>query len=964
VSADDIDDSTRHGTNMTHRHIPRPRPLLLAAIALLLPALAGPASAQVPLDRGFVGTALDLRGLDGLKRVLLVGAHPDDEDTALLTTLARGEGAETAYLSVTRGDGGQNLIGPQLGEGLGAIRTGELLAARELDGGVQFFTRAIDFGYSKTAEETIEKWEEDEVLRDIVMVIRRFRPHVIVSVWQGNASDGHGHHQASGLLTKEAFDVAADPERFRELEDIGLEAWATPKLYLLNRRSDETDTEVATGTYDLVLGRSHHQLAMDSRSQHRSQDMGSSQPFGQRSSRLLLEGIHTSDGTRVQITDVQRAPSSGVDPAATFFAGVDTTLAGPAAVLDLPRADEIAQEIARYRGYLMDARRYFGAGQAVEAVQALAEARMPLESAITVVGTAAGQQLPGARAYLTDLLRRADAVERTLLSMTGVVTRVQVDDDLIVPGESVDVVVEVWNGGGFGISRLGTSLRVPGGWDVAGPRVSGRIRESSGPGGGTEGISAAAGEVVRFTYTVTPPKTADLSRLYYRETPGTDAMYAWPEDEPLLWGLPKAPRPISAEIAVTFLEEYNRGWEEREGVPLRTPAISTTVAGEYVGVDQADGEFTHPPLVVPAISVTAEPGSLVWPSGPDGVPAEAKQVTVRLENFAEAGRRTTVGLEVGDGWAVNPRNHSFDFDAPGQQATFTFNVIPQRVEPGRHTFRVRAVALDPASAGQDILEADTYTEGFSLLDYPHIERMAFFEPAEINVSVVPVRADDVSVGYIFGPGDDGMLALRQMGIDVREVTAEDLRNGNLDDLDVLMLGIRVYETQPEIAALSDRILAFAEAGGTVVTQYNQYNFPRGEYAPYPVDISRPHDRTTDEFSPVEFIHPTSPVFQGPNTLTLDDFEGWVQERGLYYLGEWDDRYVPQIRFRDPGEDWEEGALVVAPYGAGLYVYTGISFFRQFPAGVAGAYRLFANLVSLDRASWDAWADSMNEEHDR
>jgi len=263
-----------------------------------------------------------------------------------------------------------------------------------------------------------------------------------------------------------------------------------------------------------------------------------------------------------------------------------------------------------------------------------------------------------------------------------------------------------------------------------------------------------------------------------------------------------------------------------------------------------------------------------------------------------------------------------------------------------------------------MLQANMYTEGFSLLDYPHIERMAFFEPAEIGVSVVPVRADDVSVGYIFGPGDDGLLALRQMGVDVREVTADDLRNGNLDDLDVLMLGIRVYETQPEIAALNDRILAFAEDGGTVVTQYNQYNFPRGEYAPYPVDISRPHDRTTDEFSPVEFIHPTSPVIDGPNTLTMDDFEGWVQERGLYYLGEWDDAYVPQIRFRDPGEDWKEGALVVAPFGEGLWVYTGISFFRQFPAGVPGAYRLFANLVSLDRETWDAWADSMDEERDR
>jgi LmbE family N-acetylglucosaminyl deacetylase len=924
----------------------------LVAIALALGGGLGasvPVHAQVPLDRGFVGAALDLRGLDGLKRVLLVGAHPDDEDTALLTALARGQGAETAYLSLTRGDGGQNLIGPQLGQGLGAIRTGELLAARELDGGLQFFTRAIDFGFSKTAEETIEKWEEDEVLRDIVLVIRRFRPHVVVSVWQGNASDGHGHHQASGILTRRAFAAAADPAAFPELEAYGAEAWAASALYLLNRRTEESDVIVATGTYDPILGRSHHQLAMDSRSQHRSQDMGSPQPFGERRSRLLRAAAHTVEGELLEEPELASV-DVGQPPERAFFAGVDTTLAGPAT--NFPGGEVIAQELSRYRGHLLDARRYFGAGQADQAIRSLAEARIPLAAASTAVAQATALRVPGARGYLTDLLRRQQDVEETLLDMAGVVTRVRVGDDLIVPGEEVEVTVEVWNGGPFGIQTVSTSLALPDGWTAERGPVAARIREY--PGG--EGLSVGSGEVARIAWTVSVPADADLSRLYYRETPGTDGMYVWPEDRPELWALPKAPRPILGEVALRFLEQTNPAWSDEEGLPLATPPLSLEIPGEYVGVDQAFGEFTHPPLVVPAVSVTTEPSSLVWPSGPDGVAPEAKQVTVRVENFAEGARRGSVQLQVPEGWAVNSggEDTSFDFDAPRQQATFTFNVVPQRVSPGRFEFSARAAVLDPASNDDEVMHVDVYTEGFSLLEFPHIERMAFFEPAEIGVSVVPVAADDVSVGYIFGPGDDGMLALRQMGIDVREVTAEDLRNGDLDDLDVLMLGIRVYETQPEIAALNDRILAFAEAGGTVVTQYNQYNFPGGEYAPYPVDISRPHDRTTDETSPVEFIHPTSPVFEGPNRLTLDDFEGWVQERGLYFLGEWDDRYVPQIRFRDPGEEWKEGALVVAPYGEGLWAYTGISFFRQWAAGVPGAYRLFANLVSLDRAAWDAW----------
>ncbi|MDT8368431.1 MAG: PIG-L family deacetylase [Longimicrobiales bacterium] len=933
--------------------------------AVLLGGGALPTHAQVPLDRGVVGTELGLRGLDGFKRVLLVGAHPDDEDTALLTALARGQGAETAYLSLTRGDGGQNLIGPQLGEGLGAIRTGELVAARELDGGLQFFTRAIDFGYSKTADETIEKWEEDAVLRDIVLVIRRFRPHVIVSIWQGNASDGHGHHQASGILTRRAFELAADPDRFPELaESAGVTAWATPKLYLLNRRSEEAHTVVETGNYDPVLGRSHLQIAMDSRSRHRSQDMGAEQPFGSRSSRLLFEAMHTREGERVHGDDATTQPIAD-DARREFFGAVDTTLAAPAA--GLPREDEIREALARYRGHLLDTRRYFGAGQEENAVRSLASARMPLETAISFVAEAASRQVPGARvtgarAYLNDLLRRAAAVEETLLDMTGVITRVRVADDLIVPGESVEVTVEVWNGGRFAIADFATSLRVPEGWEVEAraPEVETRA-PAEGLGGSSRGGGPAVppGAVVQRAYTVTPPVDAPLSRLYYREEAGTDALYRWPDDAPSLWGRPTSPPPISAEVSVRFLEEVTPAWAGRAATPLRTPALSRVVAGEFVGVDKAVGEFTRPVLVVPAVSVAAEPGALVWPAGPDGVPPEAKEVTVRLDAWAESGVTGTLRLEAGAGWRVAPTEVAFDFDSPGRQRVVTFSVTPTAPAPGRHTFR--AVATVERGAAGGAAAPRRYTEGFDLLDFPHIERIAFFEPAEIGVSVVPVRADDVRVGYIFGSGDDGLLALRQMGVEAREVTAGELRGDTLDDLDVLVLGIRVYETRPEIAQLNDRILAFAERGGTVISQYNKYEYPDGGYAPWAVSMSvdgeRGAPRATDERSPVEFIHPDSPLIHGPNTLTLEDFEGWVQERGLYFLAEWDDAFVPQLRFRDPGEAWTEGSLVVAPYGEGLYIYTGLSLFRQLPAGVPGAYRLFANLVSLDRTAWDAWREN-------
>jgi len=946
--------------------------ILLTLGSFLTPQMA---EGQVPLDRGVVGTGLDLRGLDGLKRVLLIGAHPDDEDTALLTALARGMGAETAYLSVTRGDGGQNLIGPELGEGLGAIRTGELLAARELDGGIQFFTRAIDFGYSKTADETIDRWDRDEVLRDVALVIRRFRPHVIISVWQGIASDGHGHHQASGQLARDGFAAAADPERFPELARAGYPAWETSRLFLLNRRSDEVDVEVATGSYDPLLGRSHHQLAMDSRSQHRSQDMGAGQPFGSRSSRLLLDAIH-ADGTLVQIRDVGDAPGSGAAPEGPLtgvFAGVDTTLVGPAD--RLPESDQIVEELTRYRGYLSGARSAIGAGDLVATAQALAEALPPLDRAVLMVGMATAEEArtgtpSPSRSYLAALVQRQRAVESALLKATSVIARVVVEDDLIVPGDTVGVQLEVWNGGPFGIDRTVAALTVPEGWGVI------SLPQRIGPG--ESATALAPGEVRRREYRVVVPEDAQLSRLYYRAEPANGAMYRWPEDRPDLWGLPTSPVPIRGEVTIGFTAEGVAGADgsTERPLPLIAPVVSETLNGSYLGVDKAQGEFRKPPLIVPAISVTSEPSALVWPAAPvrnapgqdapgQGTPGQsaaataeplAKEITVRLDGWATAGAAGTLALEVPEGWTVEPAQVDFDFSEAGQQQTALFTVTPAGAEVGRHTFR--AVATTSRIGGAERTVA--YDEGFTLLDYPHIERMAYFDPAATEVSVVPVQVDDVRVGYIFGSGDDGLLALRQMGVEAREVSAADLRNGVLDDLDVLMLGIRVYETQPEIAQLNDRILAFAEAGGTVVSQYNKYEYPRGDFAPYPVEIARPHDRTTDETSPVEFIDPNSPVIDGPNQLTLTDFEGWVQERGLYFLSEWDPAFQPQLRFQDPNEDWSEGSLVVAPYGDGLYVYTGISFFRQFPAGVPGAYRLFANLVSLDRATWDARMNQGNE----
>jgi hypothetical protein len=307
-----------------------------------------------------------------------------------------------------------------------------------------------------------------------------------------------------------------------------------------------------------------------------------------------------------------------------------------------------------------------------------------------------------------------------------------------------------------------------------------------------------------------------------------------------------------------------------------------------------------------------------------------------------------VHLDAPPGWSVTPESVPFSFDGPGQDRQVTFSVAAgDSVTAGRHALRAVATAAD----------GRTFTESVDVIDYPHIDRVVLFEPAEVAATVVPLTVrEGLKVGYIMGSGDEVADAIRRLGLDVELLGPEQVSAGDLSVYDVLVLGIRTYETRPDLRAANDRILDFARAGGTVVVQYNQYQYPAGDFAPYPVDISRPHDRTTDETSPVRFLEPDAPVFTTPNRITADDFDGWVTERGLYFLGAWDEHFVPLLETVDPGEEPQRGSLLVAPLGEGLYVYTGLSFFRQLPAGVPGAYRLFANLVSLTADDWHAWAE--------
>ncbi len=863
---------------------------------------AGPVAAQRFDGAGTVPAGLLLRRLDGVKRVLLIGAHPDDEDTRLLAALARGRGVETAYLALTRGEGGQNLVGPELWEGLGIIRTGELEAARRRDGGLQFFTRAFDYGYSKSAREALANWPRKELLRDVVWVIRRFRPQVVVTVFTGTPRDGHGQHQAAGLMAREAFDAAGDPARFPDQLSEGVEAWTPQKLYQVSwRRPEEATLFVETGTFDPLLGESYLQLAMESRSQHRSQDMGTPRrPGPGRSGVQLLRS------------------RAGLDAAhdTGFFAGVDTTLAGLTAPIEGPLRSRVAAGLAAYRRALDGARKHFDGLHPWQAAGDLADGLRHLQQARSVAGVHAPREFRGATAEKVRLATEA------LLAAAGIQVDARATDDLVAPGEKVEVRVSVWNGGVIPVTGVAPELALPSGWSATLRRTQG-----ASPDG-----AVAPNTMAVWTFEVAVPRNAPPSRLYYLRSPRKGAMYVWPA-QPKLWGLPRDPPLVHARVTMDVHADADSHAVVTAEAPWR-----------YVGVDKARGEFHRPVLIVPAVGVSVEPRLVVWPVRD----TKARAVSVQLTAYQDDGARGVVRLEAPAGWSVEPPRARFDLAAEGATHTVEFRVTPSGERAaGKVRLRARATLDD----------GRRYAEDVALIDYPHIERAALFSPAEATIVRLPVKVADVRVGYIMGSGDDGFEAIRQLGVRTDLLDPERVRHGDFSDYDVLVLGIRAYETRPDVREANARLLDFVRAGGTLIVQYNKYEYPRGGYAPYPVSMGRPAPRVTDEHSPVRLLEPDSPVFTYPNRITKADFDGWVHERGLYFLRTWDRRYVPLLELKDFDEPPTRGALLAATLGRGVYVYAALSFFREFPAGVPGAYRLFANLLSLEGDAWASYLAS-------
>lgn len=830
----------------------------MVAGTLLIACPLRPAGAQLapPATGGVVELDRLLQRLSEPRRVLVIGAHPDDEDTELLALAAQAYGARAAYLSLSRGEGGQNLIGEELGEALGLLRSRELLAARATDGAEQFFTRAYDFGFSKTLEETLRFWPADTLLKDAVRVVRRFRPHVIVSVFSGTPRDGHGQHQAAGLTAQRVFDAAGDSSKFPELaREEGLLPWQPLRLYQ-STRFDTTGTTVRlqTGVLDPRTGRSYHQIAMASRSLHRSQDMGQLQRLGPAQARIGLIKDRVGTGN----------PASPGD----LFAGIERRPSWLATLADSLRTSA-------------------SPGRMADAARALATALAR----------------PGASPDAVDSITRSE-LERAVAVAAGIEIDALASAEELAAGDRVDLALLVYNGGGFPARVDSGAVAAPLGWRLE----------------ALEGAPAtlAPGTLDTLRFRVTVPADARLSQPYFLERPRRGELYDWSAAPPAVRGRPFEPPLLTARAAVTVL------------------GTSIMLAREvsYRMNDQAIGEIRRPLRVVPLVDVRLDPEVVVWPADE----GSTRSFSVTLTSHARGAVSGDVRL-VADGWP-SPAPVAFTLERAGDSRAVTLDLArPQGATRA-------AVTVSAVARTSQPLE---FREHTLTVEYPHVRPTPYVRDASATVRVEPVALPRMGrLGYVRGASDRVPEALQQIGLPVVLLSPQELAEGDLSRFDAIVVGSRAYETDSALVRHNQRLLAYAERGGLVIVQYQQYPFVQGRFAPYPLSIARPHDRVTDETAPVTLLVPAHPVFTTPNRITAGDWEGWPQERGLYFAHTWDAAYTPLLETNDPGEAPLQGGLLVARVGSGTYVYTGLAFFRALPAGVPGAYRLFLNLLSLGR----------------
>lgn len=840
--------------------------------------LAKDPSAQIQpvYDRGVMGLIQSLKRLNTSASAMMIGAHPDDEDTALLAYLARGESARTAYLSLTRGDGGQNIIGPELGEALGIIRTEELLQARRLDGAEQYFTRAYDYGFSKTLAEAQSKWPEEVILCDAVKAIRDFKPLIVISQYTGTPADGHGQHQYAGWLAPRTVKAAADPAKCRQSG----EPWKVQKFFVRQgfRATGDPQMRINTGRYDHTLGRSYFEIAMEARSQHKSQEQGVLELKGE-----MFSGLNLIDGV----------PGSN-----SLFDGVDVSVTAI--------ASQSANAQEQFRTHL---------NHLSQIAQKAYSDFDPREPAKIVSLLAAGYKAAFDAEWSTRYPHSKALVrfkQREFAKALKLAAGLQIDalaeKETVVPGEEFAANVRVFFPANELIRITKVDLNVPTGWTV---------NETETPAPRQQGFLRSENPNFARTYNIRAASNALPSQPYWLSDPRDGEMFRWPQADHNTW-------PFEPAIATAMITAKIGDVEVKFEQPF-----------EYRFADDVRGELRRPLALVPGVTVELDRSLIMVPvSNVDQV--RRLSVTVTNHSRGPVSGKVSLDISADKEWGFKASSKTFELERNGERTTIGFEVtIPAGTKAG--DYQISANALVGEGLASSTMRA---------IAYPHIQTHRFYQRAAADVKVVPLETAPVKVGYIMGSGDRVPEALTQIGLTPEFLTDADVANSDLSRFDVIVVGIRAYQVRPALVANNKRLIDFMTAGGTLVVQYQLSAYAQQNLPPYPAQQG---PRTVDEDAEVRILRPEHPLMNFPNKIGPSDFEGWVQERNLYNFGTMDERYTGILETHDPGETENQGGLVVADVGKGKYVYCSYSLFRQLPAGVAGAYRLLANMVSLPKA---------------
>lgn len=890
-------------------------PLLLASCALAqTPYSTSIKPATVPneiaINRGSVALWQSLKKLHTRASLIMVTAHPDDEDGGMLTYESRGLGARVALLTLNRGEGGANVMSPDFFDALGLVRTEELLAADQYYGVDQFWTRVVDYGFSKTKAESIKMWTHDRVLYDVVRVVRMNRPLVITSVFVGAPSDGHGNHQVAGAMAQEVFKAAGDPNSFPDQIQAGLRPWTPLKDYArvpFSRRGGSstytTNVEIPEGTYDPVLGMSYVQISREGLGYQKSQNGGGSIPkAGQ-----LLSAYHRF-GSVVNVSDKEES----------FFDGIDTSLMGIATLAPEGDTAFLKDGLKRINSAVEDAIAKFSAGYPERTAPALAAG---MKETIALLDQVDKSNLPADAKYNIHHeleIKRAqfnNALAEALgLSIAATVAPQKEPNPLMamfmgdpdtfrmaIPGQTFNVKVHIVDRSPDSVELEKTAV------ETVQQKQPWRIN-----GGAPASENLVDDKPVDARFTVNVPEDAAFTRPYFSR-PNIEQSY-YDIQNPEFLNLPLAPYPLA-------------GWADfrYEGVPIRI--------GQYVQTVRritGEGAVDEPLAVAPAISVAIAPRAGIVP-----LDSKSFNVTSVVHSNVKGPAQGTVQLKLPAGWTAEPPSANFATSDDGQDQSVTFRVTPANLT--QKPYEITAVSE---------YNGHKYSEGYEVTGYPTLRPYFLYRPATYRLTGVDVKvAPDLNVGYVMGSGDDVPSSLEHLGIQVTSLGPSDVATGDLTKFNVIILGVRAYAARQDLIPYNSRILDYVHNGGVLIVQYNTPEYDH-DYGPYPYVMGSNPEEVTDEASKVDILEPSNPLFNWPNKISEADFGGWVEERGSKWMKSWAPQYQALLETHDEGQAPQKGGLLYAKYGKGIYIYNAYAFYRELPEGVPGAYRLFANMISL------------------